>query len=122
MRNLKNLDVETLMDLPSVASYNSDWLSCTTLESERHLDDHEYSCREERWATRLVKGGHLVCFDVSDDEAQEHRLTLEDFKTGVEKCYEQIIGDVADFNNEHDDYDTCSNIMQVIVFGEVIYG
>ena len=129
--DLNSIDHEMLVDLLCTATYGCDWLEIKTLKSERFMDEEvEQSvrdgwCREDRWANRLLKGGHIVCLDYYDDDAQPARyeLTLDDIKRGLEKARDgEAVRDWADFVTDEDDYCTCNNLMQVCIFGEVIYG
>ena len=126
-RNLNSIDHEMLVDLLCTATYGCDWLEIKTLKSERFMDEEvEQSvrdgwCREDRWANRLLKGGHIVCIDY--EEESRYELTLDDIKRGLEKARDgEAVRDYADFVNEEDDYFTCNNLMQVCIYGEVIYG
>ena len=127
--DLENISHENLVDLLCTATYGCDWLAITTLKSERFMDEEvEQSvrdewCIEDKWAHRLLKGGHIVCLDHDDDEVTRYELTLEDIKKGLIKARDgEAIRDWADFCDENDDYFTCNNLMQVCIFGEVIYG
>lgn len=127
--DLNAIDHEMLVDLLCTATYGSDWLEIKTLKSERFMDEEvEQSvrdewCREDRWANRLLKGGHIVCYDYDYDDYARYELTLDDIKRGLEKARDgEAVRDWADFVNEKDDYYTCNNLMQVCIFGEVIYG
>lgn len=126
-RDLNSIDHEMLVDLLCTATYGCDWLEIKTLKSERFMDEEveesvrDEWCREDRWANRLLKGGHIVCIDYEDESRYE--LTLDDIKRGLEKARDgEALRDYADFVNEEDDYFTCNNLMQVCIFGEVIYG
>lgn len=138
MRTIDNLDKELLVDLLTTATFGSDWLEIKTLKSEKNLDanlDETYlqnRCLEEKWADRLLNGGHIICIDWYDFETDEngndkdgvrYELTLEDFKNGLLKAKEkEAMRDWVDFVEENDDYYTCNNLVQVVIFGEVIYG
>lgn len=126
-RDLNSIDHEMLVDLLCTATYGCDWLEIKTLKSERFMDEEvEQSvrdgwCREDRWANRLLKGGHIVCIDY--EEESRYELTLDDIKRGLEKARDgEAVRDYADFVNETEDYFTCNNLMQVCIYGEVIYG
>lgn len=129
MRDINNIDKDFLINLFSTATYNSDWLVIRTLVSERHLDNgftERYClerCREEKWADRLLAGGHIVCYDLfeEDEDDQRHEIDLVRIKDGIKKAMTEAPHDLADFIEENDDYFTCSNLMQVILYGEVIY-
>ena len=133
MRDLKKIDKEFLVDLLSTATYGCDYLDVKTLIAENTIDDQFSAsyladrCREERWADRLLGGGHIVVFDWEDDDEDgkptKYTLSLEDFKKGLIKARDgEAVRDWADFVSEKDDYYTCNNLFQVIIFGEVIYG
>ena len=125
--DLENISHENLVDLLCTATYGSDWLEIKTLKSERFMDEEveqsvrdEWSC-EDKWANRLLKGGHIVCLDYEDEARYE--LTLDDIKKGLEKARDgEAVSDWADFCDENDDYFTCNNLLQVCMFGEVVYG
>lgn len=136
--DLENISHENLVDLLCTATYGCDWLEIKTLKSERFMDEEveqsirdEWS-REDKWANRLLKGGHIVCLDYEDDDADEfalmpkparYELTLDDIKKGLEKARDgEAVRDWADFCDENDDYFTCNNLVQVCMFGEVVYG
>ena len=125
--DLENITHENLVDLLCTATYGCDWLAIKTLKSERFMDeDVEESvrdgwCIEDKWAHRLLKGGHIVCLDYEDEVRYE--LTLDDIKKGLEKARDGVAPrDWADFCDENDDYFTCNNLLQVCMFGEVVYG
>ena len=125
--DLENITHENLVDLLCTATYGCDWLAIKTLKSERFMDEEvEQSvrdgwCLEDKWAHRLLKGGHIVCLDYEDEVRYE--LTLDDIKKGLEKARDGVAPrDWADFCDENDDYFTCNNLVQVCMFGEVIYG
>lgn len=125
--DLENITHKNLVDLLCTATYGCDWLEIKTLKSERFMDEEvEESvrdgwCREDRWANRLLKGGHIVCIDY--EEESRYELTLDDIKRGLEKARDgEAVRDYADFMDETEDYFTCNNLMQVCIFGEVIYG
>ena len=133
MRDLNNIDKEFLVDLLSTATYGCDYLEVLTLTAENNIDDKFDAayladrCREEKWADRLLGGGHIVVCDYEDTDdngkATRYTLSLEDFKTGLVKARDgEAVRDWADFVEEADDYITCNNLFQVIIFGEVVYG
>lgn len=133
--NIDNISKETLVDLFSTATYGSNWLEITTLKAERCLDDNlteEYlqsRCCEERWADRLLNGGHIVCYDYYAAEDNEegnparYQVDLNTLKERLKLARDkEAVRDWCDFVLENDDYYTCNNLMQVVMFGEVIYG
>lgn len=133
--NIDNISKETLVDLFSTATYGSDWLEIATLKKEKHLDggfSEEYlenRCCEDRWADRLLNGGHIICKDWyaaednEDGKPDRYEIDLQMLKDGLKKARDkEAIRDWCDFVLENDDYYTCNNLMQVVMFGEVIYG
>ena len=133
--NIDNISKETLVDLFSTATYGSNWLVIVTPLSEKHLDSgfsEEYlenrSC-EERCADRLLNGGHIVCKDwyaaEDDDEGKpaRYQIDLNTLKEGLKLARDkEAVRDWSDFILEKDDYYTCNNLMQVVMFKEIIYG
>ena len=134
MRSMNKIDREFLCDLFSVATYGCEWLEVRTLKSESDLDQKfkqeylEVRCAEEKWADRLLSGGHVVFYDLyemedGDNKESRHVITLEDVVKGLEKARDgEDPRDFADFINENDDYYTGNNLLQIILFGEVVYG
>lgn len=131
--DIDNISKETLVDLFSTATYGSDWLYITTLVSEGNLDDKfseeylENRCREEKWADRLLNGGHIVCkdcYDIDEDDLpKRYIIDLDSLKTSLKLARDkEAVRDWSDFVLEEDDYFTCNNLMQVVMFDEVIYG
>jgi hypothetical protein len=133
MRDLTNINKEVLVDLLSTATYGCDYLGVLTLKAEKSIDEKfdsdylENRCCEELWADRLLGGGHIVVVDYEDEDENgvpaKYKLNLEDFKNGLNKARDkEAVRDWADFVEEEDDYYTCNNLLQVIVFGEIVYG
>lgn len=133
--NIDNISKETLVDLFSTATYGGDWLEIKTLKSERNLDSNfseeylENRCCEERWADRLLNGGHIVCYDwyaAEDDEdgkPTRYKIDLNHLKERLKLARDkEAVRDWCDFVLENDDYYTCNNLMQVVMFGEIVYG
>lgn len=129
---IENITRDQLVDLFSTATYGSGWLAIKTLANERWMDEQyslgylEERSREDKWADRLLAGGSIVCIDYEDEDEDgpaRYVLTLDDIKKGLTKAaMGEAVRDWADFVEEQDDYYTCNNLMQVCIFGEVIYG
>lgn len=133
--DIDNISKETLVDFFSTATYGSSWLDITTLKAERHLDDKfseeylENRCREEKWADRLLNGGHIVCIDWYAAEDNEegnptrYKIDLNTLKERLKLARDkEAVRDWSDFVSEKEDYFTSNNLMQVVMFNEVIYG
>lgn len=133
---LKPVEKEKLVEIFSGATYGSDWLEIRTLKSEAHLDEAfspfylESRCREDRWADRLLNGGHIVCLDwysADDNEdgaPDKYRLTFAEVLKGFElartkspRLYAAVFKEGG--NPDYYDY---MNIMQYVIFGEEVYG
>ena len=133
MRDLNNIDKDFLVDLFSTATYGCDYLMVKTLKAEAELDNQftaEYlddRCLEEKWADRILNNGHIVVYDLEDEDDEgkpvRYVVDLEMIKSGLEKARDkEAVRDWADFVDENDDYFTCNNLFQVILFGEIVYG
>lgn len=134
MRSMNKIDREFLSDLFSVATYGCEWLDVRTLKSESNLDAQfnsdylEHRCSEEKWADRLLSGGHVIFYDLyemedGNESEARYEITLEDVVKGLEKARDgEDVRDWSDFMNEEDDYYTGNNLLQIILFGEVVYG
>lgn len=128
--DIDNISKETLVDLFSTATYHSDWLDITTYMSEKNLDEgfsEEYleeRCREEKWADRLLNGGHILCLDYNEEDENKgiYKIDLNTLKERLKMARDkEAVGDWSDFVLEQDDYYTCNNLMQVVMFGEIVY-
>lgn len=79
-------------------------------------------CREDKWADILLNGGTIV---VVDSEAMEgYPIDLNNVFNGFAKAYEvcpQAMARVETFEGDADLYDS-DEVLQCVVFGEVIYG
>ena len=91
---------ETVGDWPEGAEYLSDTLS--------------------RGATILLTDAESA-FDSEDEQPEVRTLTLSNFKRAVVIVAEKYGQTVADFVEDHD-ADSADCVVQVAVFGEVVYG
>ena len=137
---------DDLVNLLSTATYGSEYLDCgipkghykgTSLENE---DD----CREDKLAKVLLSGKSIYVSDyyseeceygnlphkwIEDKQAMRYELTLEDLVKGIERSIERddrdhFCDEVRHWQTEDDRFDICEaeNLLQFIVFGEVVYG
>ena len=125
-----NLTKDQLECLISDGTYGWGCVTARALASEKYLDeklDKEYledRTYEEKLADRLLAGGHIF-FDMGEEEDEgefERLLTLEDFNKGMEKAAIIEPRHYADFMSENDDADTGYVLLQVIAYGEVVFG
>ena len=113
----------TLVNILSVATYNSDWLSIRRPKKYDNLVKEESECREEKWADILLGGGYIAAYAYEDEEEPtRYKVTLEMMKKGLDVFQSECPQDYADLITENEDYYTCSNFMQCVIFGEVIFG
>lgn len=135
---------EDLVNLFSGATYGSGWLSIGTPlgASEGLLTEDD--CREDAWAKVILAGKKLFFYDYyAEDkndfngslphkwdrynECMRYEFTLEDIENGIAKCLD-LGGFISDcalhlvFLPENLNLYEAEAIMQVIVFGELIYG
>ena len=122
------LNKEQLLDLLCTSTYGSNWLEIKTLKSERHLDgDMEFDCYEDRWVSRLLNGGSIVCLDwyaaEDNEDGKPDRIVLkmEGIIKGVEIALEQYPMNVGRFLAGQGDYYDANNIIQCAMFGELVY-
>lgn len=133
--DIDNISKETLVDLFATATYGSNWLDIKVLKYEAHLDNvfsKEYledRCLEDVWADRLLNGGHIVCLDWYSAEDNDNgkpdkfKIDLNGLKEKLKLARDkEAVRDWCDFVLEKDDYYTCNNLMQVVMFGEIVYG
>lgn len=149
---IEELNHNDLVDLLSTALYGSQMLACSysaeTYKAYCKVDEQD--CIEDKMAKLLLRGDEISIGDMyaeSDDDTNDSKLhhewddereimwydvTLDDIKRGIEKCLNGTgDGDNAylrscamDFINGEGDMDLpeAEAIMQVILWGELIYG
>lgn len=142
---IKELTAEDLVDLFSTALYGSNIFG-----ADYGNADAQGVCFEDKLADTLLKGGHIYIHDlladgdhfgnlpyeVNDDDTVSYTVTLEDMlrgldaaangtwtksKTdaeGVSKCFHTYMNREVDYDW---DYTRASVLLQIIVFGELIY-
>lgn len=117
-------DKEFLVNFLSTASCGSSWFAFGT-----HTDtpDEVYQkakanneCCEEVWADVLLNGGFLLVEDA--EEEKDYKVSLKDIEKGFKTFMLECPQAYANIMDENDDYWDDDALMQVIVFGEVVYG
>ena len=149
---IEELNHEDLVDFLSTALYGSNIFSCSYSKEtyEKYCEVSDNDCIEDKMAKLLLRGDEISIGDMyaeSDDDTNESTLahewddvheimwydvTLDDIKRGIQKCLDGAgNGDNAylrscamDFINGEGDMDLpkAEAIMQVILWGELIYG
>lgn len=143
---IKSITHEDLVNLLSTALYGSTTFVGRLLEEFKSLEESETNpskCVEERMANVLLHGGEICVIDVEGDEVYknkgvfsrltptgegEYHFDLEAVKNGLKSAFEskEKYLRLAAFNLLIDDgtfdADDADSLMQMIIFGEVIYG
>lgn len=138
---------DDLVNLFSGATYGSEWLSIGTPLGTSNGLVTETDCREDVWAKVILAGKNLFFYDyyaVDEDDfngdlphkwtkngdgdgRMRYEFTLEDIEKGISKCLDnggweaECANDLINKSENLDLYEA-EAIMQVIVFGEIIYG
>lgn len=147
---ITELTQEDLVNLLCTATYGSNWLEIYAPDRTGFTED-ENDCREDIWAKSLLAGHKIDCVDyyaegevygtlehdIDDEGNVTYRISLQDIKDGLQKCADGTSKDADkyadkgflarcynDFVNDGDnwDYVEADALMQVILFGELIYG
>lgn len=132
---------DDLVDLFSTAVYGSEWLAIQAPEGKGLAKDGD--CREDVWARTLLAGKSVIAWDCyaegvsygslphqhdKEGDSMGYTITLEDIKTGIQKCLDSDEEYLRDYVNDYIkgdgdmDLPEAEAIMQVIMFGEVVYG
>ena len=136
-----------LVDLLCIATYGSSWLEIYATDREG-LDIAENDCREDVWAKALLAGKKIEFIDhyaegevygdlgrVDEDDEGIYLIGLEDVRKGLEMAFDGTFkGDEEEKDwplecAEHFktgsvemDQPEAECLVQIIMFGEVIYG
>lgn len=132
---------DDLVNLFSTATYDSSYLSMGLPKGSYKGTELENvnDCVEDKWAKVLLNGGSVYVYDYYAEDEDEfygnlphewngnrmrYTITLEDIKRGLESCNkdEYLRKNLEELITEDIDLIGAENIMQQIVFGEVIYG
>ena len=130
---IKSLTLEELSDILCTAFYDNPCMSVDRGEGCKPSIDHH--CFEDNLAQILLDGGHIEVTDcnaakdehygkleyiVSPDEFIYYKVTLKDILEGASnpECLKMI----QDILSGEGDMYTAYNLIQTIVFGEIIYG
>ena len=115
------LTKEDLVSFFSSATYGCDYWIVKIVRNSISVDElNTYQCIEEVWADVLLKGGKLAVID--NEEGEKHIINMDAVLKGYSKCYEVSPQTMVNFEEENEDMWDGYNLMQVILFGEIIYG
>lgn len=135
------ITMKDLADLFDTATCGSNWLG---IDYSKKDDKKEYAYASEKCAAILLEGGKIRVCDYyaeeedehygnlphrwdRDDECVRYDVTLKDIEKGIGKCIDnggweaKCAMNLIDEDGDVDLYEA-EAIMQVIVFGELIYG
>lgn len=116
------LNKENLVEIFSIATCGSDWLEIKRPKALDYLVNDKSVTREEKWADILLGGGYIVAYEYEDEEEPiRHKITLDMMKKSLEVFKNKCPYDYANFITENEDYCTCNNLVQCVLFGEVVY-
>ena len=135
---------DDLVNLLCTATYGSSFFDVVKKKKDYYdteLED-ENDCREDTWAKVLLSGKPVYVLDYYSEEeaygglphvwderlaAMKYTVTIEDIKNGLQKAIESRGWDfkcAMDLINEDGVFDLAEaeNLLQIITFGEAIYG
>ena len=146
---ITDLTQEDLVNLLCTATYGSNWLSCYAPDRDG-VEITESDCAEDVWAKCLLAGKKISCIDYYADEGEyygtlEHEteedgqttyhVSLQDIINGLQKCADGTFTESEEYgewiskcfrNFQNGGYDMdnpeAEALMQIILFGELIYG
>lgn len=142
---ITEINQSDLVNLFSTATYGSSYFSAVKKKSDYYgtaLEDDE-DCIEDTWAKVLLSGKPVFVLDFYSEEeaygnlphkwdkkrgAMKYTVTLEDIKNGLQKAIDnggwsaKCVFDLMDEDGSDFDLTEAETLLQIITFGEVIYG
>ena len=136
---------DDLVNLFSTATYGSSYFDVAKKKKDYYgteLED-ENDCREYTWAKILLAGKTVYVFDYYSEEvaygnlphewdekrdAMRYTVTLDDIKKGLQKAIDnggwdaECAFDLINDDSCNLDLTEAENLLQIITFGEAIYG
>lgn len=79
---------------------------------------------EEIWVKMLTNGEKLVVIDIEDDLNTYMEITLEKLKNGLSEMFNKYpisVGHLLDIENGDPDFFDYDRLLQITLFGEVVY-
>ena len=139
---IEELTHDDLVDLFSTATYGSFWLDISAPERTGIVVD-ENDCREDIWAKSVLAGHKLKVYDhyaegerygelggvIKEDGTAVYFVGLKEIKDGLQKCADGQAGSwcattfrLFQEDAGNIDQEQAEMMMQIILFGELIYG
>lgn len=124
---------ENIVNVLATGTYGNSYLSCYVaydaksqglaydIREGKAKPENGVVCREDVWAYVLTNGGKIVFVFDDDGEEEEHEVDMEAWKKGFQKFIEDDATDYADLMNEDDDFYTAWNLIQFVIFGEIVF-
>ena len=123
---ITELTHDDLVNLIETATYGSEWLSAhCPVESREMYKSSEYNCHSEALAEVLLKGGKIIFTDHYDEDEEDGKDYLVDLKQvlrGLNKFLKKYPSNFEDVTTDSGDYYTWNNAVQMIIFGDLVYG
>lgn len=142
---ITEINHDDLVNLLSTATYGSSYFDVVKKKKDYYgteLED-ENDCREDALAKILLAGKPVYVLDYYSEEeaygnlphewdekrgAMKYTVTLEDIKNGLQKALDnggwdaECASDLINDNSYNLDLTEAENLLQIITFGETIYG
>ncbi len=117
---------DDIVNLLSTGLYGSQFLGVDySIEDYRKIPNpDEYDCTEDKCAKLLLNGKSIVIYN----ETMDYTITLSDIKKGLEKALDnggwdaKCAFDLINDDSCNLDLTEAENLLQIITFGEAIYG
>lgn len=119
------LTVDRLEAMLSAATYGLDYFAVSVAKDSAHLKSQIEKanpdiCLETLWAEVILQGGNLLVVDTEDDT--HHIINKAKIEQTYQTWIDQCPKDYADFCEENEDCWTGYNWLQIVIFGELVYG
>ncbi len=82
----------------------------------------EEMCREDVWAEIVRNGGDLIFIDDENDGEEAGRLNLANIEKNWDTISEHAPTSMKSYIDDNYDAGNTDNIIQCLIFGEVVYG
>lgn len=112
---VKEMTREEIVEILSCGLSGSYW--CGVDNSTQEYKQAQGDCIEDKLAYMLLNGQSVVLYDIEEDD-KNYELTLDKLYSAMGKYLK------TSPNASIEDFDFCDgdNILQIALFGEVIYG
>lgn len=144
---ITNVTHDDLVNLLSTAGYGSYWLGLNydSMDFLQLEDNEKYDCVEDKMAALLLAGKSVELYDMyaedaddfygklphswdEENQTMDYTVTLKDIVKGIEKAlskgeYEaRCAMDLIDEESYNLDQPEAEDLVQIVLFGEIIYG